>query len=115
MKRFMKMNIADTVATALEDTKKGNMVQIYDINNEPLDTLQAQEDIWYGNKIGLCDISKGSHVIKYGGKIGECTEDIKKGCLVHVHNVRSYSVNVPPIIIEVIKKQMKIGGENNDL
>lgn len=42
-----------------------------------------------GHKYALCDIKKGSTVIKYGQPIGHATEDIKKGELVHTHNLKT--------------------------
>ncbi|NYB76138.1 UxaA family hydrolase [Sedimentibacter hydroxybenzoicus DSM 7310] len=116
MSRFMKMEREDTVATALEKTSKGEAAEIHDTNNNKIYSIIAKEDIPYGNKIALVDMKKGSNVIKYGGNTGECTQDIKTGYLVHVHNVKSYSVNIPNSIIEEIKRQMNIRGEEkNDI
>ena len=42
-----------------------------------------------GHKYALCDIKKGSQVIKYGFPIGVATENIKKGEHVHSHNVKT--------------------------
>lgn len=43
-----------------------------------------------GHKLALKDIQKGEYVIKYGEIIGIATNDIKKGELVHTHNLKSH-------------------------
>lgn len=42
-----------------------------------------------GHKYALCDIEKGSQVIKYGYPIGIATDNIKEGEHVHSHNVKT--------------------------
>ncbi len=42
-----------------------------------------------GHKIAICDIKKGTDVVKYGYPIGYATEDIKKGEGVHSHNMKT--------------------------
>ena len=42
-----------------------------------------------GHKTALCDIEKGSDIIKYGYPIGYATENIKKGDHVHSHNMKT--------------------------
>lgn len=42
-----------------------------------------------GHKIALCDIPKGTDVIKYGYPVGCATEDIKEGDSVHSHNIKT--------------------------
>ncbi len=63
-----------------------------------------------GHKIALCDIPKGTDVIKYGYPIGYATENIKKGESVHSHNMKtklgdilSYEYN--PTYSELPKKE----------
>lgn len=52
--------------------------------------LEPIGDIPRGHKLALCDIPKGTYVIKYGQIIGCATEDIAKGAWVHTHNLRSH-------------------------
>ena len=47
----------------------------------------VEMDLSNGQKYSLCDISKGEKIIKYGNPIGYATENIKKGTLVHTHNL----------------------------
>ena len=42
-----------------------------------------------GHKIAVCDIKKGSDIIKYGYPIGFATENIKAGDSVHSHNMKT--------------------------
>ena len=42
-----------------------------------------------GHKIAICDIKKGTDIIKYGYPIGYATENINKGDSVHSHNMKT--------------------------
>lgn len=108
MKRSVRMHEKDQVSTVLNDVKCGDIVGIYNEQNEFLYEIEAKEDISYGNKIALFDLKKGEAVIKYGEKIGELTKGISKGELVHVHNVKSLSVEIPPAFKKEIIRQMNI-------
>lgn len=111
MNRFILMDHHDMVATALVDLKKEDVANIFTTESEPVSECCALEDIPYGNKIALRDIKKGEKVIKYGAVIGECTQDIKTGKLVHVHNVKSLVVDIPPAFKKEIMRQMDINVE----
>lgn len=58
--------------------------------------------------VGAKDLPNGRPVIKYGAPIGVATRDIKKGSLVHVHNVKSSAVEIPEGIRKEIMRQMKM-------
>jgi altronate hydrolase len=77
--RLLKINPLDNVAVAVEAIKKG----------ETADGLTVSDDIGFGHKAALCDIRRGERVIKYGFPIGTAVIDIKKGQLVHSHNLKS--------------------------
>lgn len=111
MNRFLKMDKADTVATALVNLNRGDSADICSPDNSVLEEVTALENIPFGNKIALLDIHKGVRVIKYGAEIGVTTADIRKGELVHVHNLRSECANIPDAIKEEIMKQMNIKRE----
>ena len=66
MKRFIRMNEKDMVATALEDTHKGEEAGIHDADNNFLCSVTALEDIPFGNKIALTGAVPGDRVVKYG-------------------------------------------------
>lgn len=46
-------------------------------------------DLSSGHKIALCDIMKGTDIIKYGYPIGVATDNISKGESVHSHNMKT--------------------------
>ena len=83
-----------------------------------------------GHKTALCDIKKGSDIIKYGYPIGYATEDIKKGDHVHSHNMKtklgdilSYEYNpefteldpITPFTIEAYERENGEIGIRNDI
>ena len=52
-----------------------------------LDNVEV--DLETGHKKAICDIANGENVIKYGFPIGHAVCDIKKGELVHTHNLKT--------------------------
>ena len=113
-RRFIIMDQKDLAATALENTKPGETAEICLPDNTTFGLVTALDDIPFGNKIALRDISKGDKVLKYGAEIGEATKHIYKGCLVHVHNVKSQIVDIPSAIKEEIMRQMEIKQERGE-
>jgi len=85
-KRALIMKPADNVATALEDIEIGD--QINARLEQEVRIVEAKEGIPFGFKVALSDIPEGEPVMKYGEVIGKASADIKKGYLVHVHNVK---------------------------
>ena len=78
----------DNVGTAvLDPIQAGETVEAY--GRVTGIRVVAGQDIAYGHKIALRDISKGEQVMKYGLSIGTASQDIKAGDHVHVHNVES--------------------------
>lgn len=108
MNRFVIMDSSDMVATALVDLKAKETAHVYTTENEFFCELLALTDIPYGNKIALVDIQADREIIKYGSTIGLSTKNIKKGEIVHVHNVKSCVVDIPPAFKKEIIKQMNI-------
>ena len=108
MKRAIRMDERDHVATVLEDVHRGDEIGIHDTENLLLYTMTAAEDIPFGNKIALCPLQKGELVVKYGVPVGLCTHDIACGRLVHVHNVKIRTVDIPPSFKNEIMRQMHI-------
>lgn len=77
----------DNVATALRDIEAGETVTVA-VGDEEV-TIDVTDDIDFGHKLALVDLSVGDTVTKYGKSIGNATEDIEAGDWVHVHNVES--------------------------
>lgn len=85
VKRALIINAKDNVATALQDIEPGATIGArlgQDVVN-----LEAVEKIPFGFKVALLDIEKGQAIFKYGEIIGRASQPIKKGQMVHVHNV----------------------------
>lgn len=55
--------------------------------------LPALERIAQGHKIALRNIAEGEAIIRYGVAVGLATAVIKRGSLVHIHNVKSQYLN----------------------
>ncbi|TCT13832.1 D-altronate dehydratase [Natranaerovirga pectinivora] len=79
MNKLLTINPNDNVVIALDDVKKG----------EVINGIEILEDIGAGHKIAAVDIKKGDNVIKYGSPIGSAQEDVKKGTQIHVHNTKT--------------------------
>lgn len=108
MKRSILMNSKDDVTTVLENIKIGDIIGIYNENNTLIGEIEAKENIPFGNKIALRDKNIGEIIYKYGEPIGRVTQNILKGYLIHVHNVESLSVDIPPEFKKEIIRQMGI-------
>ena len=111
MKRSMLMDKKDDGSTVLEDVEIGDIVGIYDEDNNLIDKITAKEKIPFGNKIALKDKNIGDIIYKYGEPIGRAIKFIPKGKLIHVHNVESLSVDIPLSCKQEIIKQMGIKEE----
>ena len=78
-RRFVVLNVADNVATLLDD-------------NLDLDCLENETfielGIPFGHKVSLSLIAEGEPIVKYGVEIGTATKSIEQGEHVHVHNCK---------------------------
>lgn len=93
MSKLFKINDKDNVAVALEELKKGEII----------DNIKLLDDIPFGHKVLLNDLKNGENIIKYGNPIGHLTIDCKKGEHIHEHNLKT---NLSDII------EYKYCGEN---
>ena len=93
MSKLFKINDKDNVAVALEELKKGEII----------DNIKLLDDIPFGHKVLLNDLKNGENIIKYGNPIGHLTSDCKKGEHIHEHNLKT---NLSDII------EYKYCGEN---
>lgn len=93
MSKLFKINNKDNVAVALEELKKGEII----------DNIKLLDDIPFGHKVLLNDLKNGENIIKYGNPIGHLTIDCKKGEHIHEHNLKT---NLSDII------EYKYCGEN---
>lgn len=79
MSKLFKINVKDNVAVALEELKKGEII----------DNIELLDDIPFGHKVLLNDLKSGENIIKYGNPIGHLTVDCKKGEHIHEHNLKT--------------------------
>ena len=93
MSKLFKINDKDNIAVALEELKKGEII----------DNIKLLDDIPFGHKVLLNDLKSGENIIKYGNPIGHLTIDCKKGEHIHEHNLKT---NLSDII------EYKYCGEN---
>lgn len=80
------VDISDNVATALSALTPGDVKLFGEVGDTKVNALG---EIPFGHKFALCDIPKGSPIIKYAARIGTATADIPKGSHVHLHNMKS--------------------------
>ncbi len=106
MSKAIVMSEADNVATLLSEAAKGAEVNLIDKRGGKLSPVEACETIPAGNKIALRDLKPGERMIKYGAACGVVSAAIRKGELVHVHNVKSERINIPDEIVEDILREM---------
>ena len=83
MQEYIKINGADNVAVALRDYTKGETLSVDGVE------VTLAEDIARGHKFTLEALEEGAPVIKYGFPIGYTKEAVKKGCHIHVHNLKT--------------------------
>lgn len=83
----LRLTPKDTVATALDEARAGDTVELLIHGVPEREKITALEPIPYGFKICAAPMKKGDLVIKYGLAIGRATADIRAGELVHVHNI----------------------------
>ncbi len=80
VKDTLTINGRDNVAVALRDLPKGTRIE---------SGVELSEDAARGHKIALQDIEENNNVVKYGFPIGHATKPIKRGSIVHTHNVKT--------------------------
>lgn len=85
----LKVHDNDTVATLFSDgVSAGDMVEVRDRKGQA-ELVPVLNDIPYGHKLALKDMSCGQPIIKYGEGLGRASRDIRRGEHVHVHNLES--------------------------
>lgn len=108
MKKSIRLNERDQVATVLEEVKGGEVIEVTTSNLEKICKIEVLQNISFGNKVALQDIPCEATLYKGGYPVGRVIKDISKGDIVHVQNVRSTHIDIPQSIIDEIIKQMGI-------
>ena len=106
MNKAIVMSGSDNVATLLGAVSAGSLVDLIDKQGNALPAVKALENIPAGNKIALRELAPGEHMVKYGAACGLISAPIRKGDLVHVHNVKSERINIPDEIVADILREM---------
>jgi len=88
MKKAIKLNELDNVASLFDTAVEGEQVNVLDTKGNST-IVTVLNDIPYGHKIALQDMRVGEQVTKYGYEIGVVSKPIKLGEHVHVHNIES--------------------------
>ena len=83
MAKFLKINVADNVAVAIEPLKAGEYVNVEGVE------FALKNDIPAGHKFLLTDLKEGENVIKYGYPIGHLREDHKQGEFINDVNIKT--------------------------
>lgn len=85
---FMVHNEGDHVGVAVEDVDIGK-APVYYMDSRREMEVEAVERIPLGHKIALLDLPEDSDLIEYGVRVGKTRMAVRRGQLVHVHNVHS--------------------------
>ncbi len=85
---FLVHNEGDHVGVAVEDVNPGKAMAVY-MDSHREDAVDVIEAIPLGHKVALADMARDENVIEYGVLVGKTRAAIKRGQLVHVHNMRS--------------------------
>ncbi len=84
----MVHNEGDHVGVAVHDVDAGKAPAHYMDSRREVE-VEVVEPIPLGHKIALTDLPADADLIEYGVRVGKTRMAIKRGHLVHVHNVRS--------------------------
>jgi len=81
--RLLLLSADDNVVIARTNLTRGDVVTIDGVQ------VTLSDDVDLGFKIARRDLGSGHKVIKYGAVIGSATAEIRRGDIVHLHNMRS--------------------------
>ncbi len=85
---FLIHDEGDQVGVAVQDVEAGPIRAVYMDSDREVE-LEACEPIPLGHKIALTDLEAGVAVTEYSVAIGITRQAIRRGALVHTHNLRS--------------------------
>jgi (2R)-sulfolactate sulfo-lyase subunit alpha len=85
---FLVHNEGDHVAVAVQDVEPGAARVVYMDSERSID-LEVVERVPLGHKVSLSDLDSGVELVEYRVPVGRTRRPIRKGELVHVHNLKS--------------------------
>lgn len=83
MKNIIKIHPTDSLALAIDDLQKGDIVSVDGKD------IVLKNDIPSGHKFALIAIYKGDDILKYGTPIGNAIANIAIGDHIHTHNIKT--------------------------
>lgn len=82
-RRLLLLSDRDNVTVTCASLKSGDVVTLDG------EAVTVRADAPLGFKIARCDLAPGDKVLKYGAVIGSATATIRRGDVVHLHNMKS--------------------------
>jgi altronate dehydratase small subunit len=82
-RRLLLLSEHDNVVVACANLQAGDVVRI------DAEEMKLPADVPVGFKIARRDFAPGERVVKYGAAIGSTTAAIKRGDVLHLHNMKS--------------------------
>jgi len=85
---FLVHNEGDHVAVAVQDVDAGRRRAVY-LDSDREVEVDVTETVPLGHKVALTDLEEGADVVEYAVRVGLTRRPVRRGELVHVHNLRS--------------------------
>ncbi len=85
---FLIHNEGDHVGVAVQDVEPGPARAVY-MDSDREVGVEVLEQVPLGHKVALDDLPAAAAVIEYQVRVGLTRQAIRRGQLVHVHNMRS--------------------------
>lgn len=85
MSKFLQIHSDDNILVALSSLTKEDVITHGNA------TIELQDDIPAKHKFALRDFAVGDEVYMYGVLVGKATQPIRKGALIHTHNIQHAS------------------------
>jgi altronate dehydratase small subunit len=82
-RRLLLLAEEDNVVVACTSLKSGEVLRFGG------DSIAVSADVPLGFKIARRDLAVGEKVLKYGAVVGSATAAIRRGEIVHLHNMKS--------------------------
>src|SRR5215467_12280702 len=85
---FLVHNEGDDVGVAVQDVEPGRRRAVYLDSDREVD-VEVTEAVPLGHKVALTDLDGEAEVVEYRVRVGLTRRPVRRGELVHVHNLRS--------------------------
>jgi (2R)-sulfolactate sulfo-lyase subunit alpha len=85
---FLVHNEGDHVGVAVQDVEPGRRRAVY-LDSDREAEIDVSEPVPLGHKVALADLDASANVIEYAVRVGLTRGPVRRGELVHVHNLRS--------------------------